>query len=625
MANKTKPARLSARARRLVRAALFVAVGVLGSAGAYWNQQVQTAERTKTEAALVTEAHKGAYKLSDTHMREHAEWWLHHQLSVSELTQMMDSDKVSAVGIADANASPTSHPVLLVTSRDGQLGFVPDTRDGALAEKLILTRLNKAHVIRVAETSPGAALMAGLLYFLVNYLFVFVMFYMMARPFLEQMRLFKTVRNVKTRFSDVIGANEAKMALQDVVDFIKSPAHYERIGARASRGVLLIGAPGTGKTLLARALAGEAGVPFIACTGSDFASMWLGGSVLNVKRLFRLARRKKKCIIYIDEFDGIGKRSANTSGADGELNRLINQFLVEMNGFSTDHRIVVIAGSNLIENIDPALARSGRFDRKITLNLPSLDEREQLFKLYGDKLELAGEVKYAQLARMTFGLSPADIEALVNQAGIRAARERKNAVTMDHMVAAIEVAYLGEASGLTLTEGERRRTALHEAGHAAMTVLRKAGRLEKVTVLPRDRSLGVTLSTHDEKTYLSTKQQLLDRIDVLLAGRATEGLFYPSVSTGAEDDLKKATELATAMIARFGFGIGLAVLTREQQADQRFVSELNGLLAHRYEQVIRELDGLRPVLETIAGRLEEQDTISGSLVEELLEPQPAAA
>ena len=625
MTDKKKPARASARTRTLVRTGLFIAVGVIGSSIAYWNQQVQTVERKKTEEALAVEAHKGAYKLSDTRMRANPGWWMHHQLSVSDLTQMMDANEVSSVGIADANASPTSHPALLVTGRDGQLSFVPDTRDAALAEKLILTRLTKAHVIRVAQTSPGSAVMQGLLSFVANYLFVFIMFGMMAQSFLEQMRLFKTVRNVKTRFSDVVGANEAKMALQDVVDFIKSPVHYERIGARASRGVLLIGAPGTGKTLLARALAGEAGVPFIACTGSDFASMWLGGSVLNVKRLFRLARRKKKCIIYIDEFDGIGKRSANTSGADGELNRLINQFLVEMNGFSTDHRIVVIAGSNLLDNIDPALARSGRFDRKITLNLPSVEEREQLFKLYGNKLALAGEVSHAQLARMTFGLSPADIEALVNQAGIRAARERKNAVTMDHMVSAIEVAYLGEASGLTLTEGERRRTALHEAGHAAVTVLRKAGRLEKVTVLPRDRSLGVTLATHDEKTHLSTEQQLLDRIDVLLAGRATEELFYPSVSTGAEDDLKKATELATAMITRFGFGLGLAVLTKEQQTSMRFVEELNALLGRRYDAVRHELDGIRTVLEAIADRLEERDTISGAFVEDLLAPLSAAA
>jgi cell division protease FtsH len=464
-----------------------------------------------------------------------------------------------------------------------------------------------------------------LTFFLANYLYVFVMLGLMARPLLEQMKLFKKVRKVETRFSDVVGAEEAKAALQDVVDFIKEPKHYERVGARASRGVLLLGGPGTGKTLLARALAGEAGVPFIACTGSDFASMFLGGSVLNVKRLFRLARRNKKCIIYIDEFDGLGKRSSNTSGAEGELNRVINQFLVEMNGFSSDHRIIVIAGSNLIENIDPALIRSGRFDRKVTLSLPAVAEREKLFSLYGAKLKLDGDVSYAQLARMTSGLSPADIEALVNQAGIRAARERKHAVTMEHLVAAIEVAYLGEASGRNVSKEDRRRTALHEAGHAAVTVLRKAGRLEKVTVLPRGQALGVTLATHDESILLSTQEQLLDRIDVLLAGRAAEEIFYPSVSTGAGDDLQKATELATAMLARFGFGKGLAVLTREQQCESHFVAELNGLLALRYTAVVKELRGIRAVLGTIADRLEEQETISGSLVEELLQPEPIAA
>jgi cell division protease FtsH len=608
-----------------VRSAAFVAVGVIGSAVAFWNHQVHTSARVKAEAGIVAEAHKGVYALSDSNMRENGAWWLKRQLSVSELTQMLDADKVSSVGIVDASTSPTSHPALLVTSREGELGFVPDTLDGVLSEKLILPRLNKAHVIRVAETDPGSALFALVLYFMANYLFLFLMLGMMARPLLEQLRLFKTVNKVTTRFSDVIGADDAKMALKDVVDFIKAPAHYERIGARASRGVLLVGAPGTGKTLLARALAGEAGVPFIACTGSDFASMWLGGSVLNVKRLFRLARRKKRCIIYIDEFDGIGKRGANTSGADGELNRLINQFLVEMNGFSTDHRIIVIAGSNLIDNIDPALTRSGRFDRKVTLSLPAVADREKLFALYGNKLKHAGEVNYAQLARMTSGLSPADIEALVNQAGIRAARERKDAVTMDHLAAAIEVSYLGEATGLTLTGTERRRTALHEAGHAAVTVLRKAGRLEKVTVLPRSFSLGVTLSTHDENVHLATEQQLLDRIDVLLAGRVAEDLFYPSVSTGAEDDLRKATELGTAMIARFGFGKGLAVLTKEQQNDSHFVAELNAMLGNRYDALRIELADIRGVLETIADRLEEQETISGALVEELLLPQPAAA
>ena len=607
------------------RAAGFIAIGIIGSAYAYWDHHSRDVAREKAEASIVAEARKGEFKLSDANMRENPSLWMKHELPVSELTQMLDTDKVSSVGIVDASNSPTGRPAVFVTSRDGELSFVPDTRDGVVTEHLILPRVNKAHVVRVSETSQWASMLAGLTFFLANYLFVFVMLGLMARPLLEQMKLFKTVRKVETRFSDVVGAEEAKAALQDVVDFIKEPKHYERVGARASRGVLLLGGPGTGKTLLARALAGEAGVPFIACTGSDFASMFLGGSVLNVKRLFRLARRNKKCIIYIDEFDGLGKRSANTSGAEGELNRVINQFLVEMNGFSSDHRIIVIAGSNLIENIDPALIRSGRFDRKVTLSLPAVAEREKLFALYGAKLKLDGDVSYAQLARMTSGLSPADIEALVNQAGIRAARERKHAVTMEHLVAAIEVAYLGEASGRNVSKEDRRRTALHEAGHAAVTVLRKAGRLEKVTVLPRGQALGVTLATHDESILLSTHEQLLDRIDVLLAGRAAEEIFYPSVSTGAGDDLQKATELATAMLARFGFGKGLAVLTREQQSESNFVAELNGLLALRYTAVVKELRGIRAVLGTIADRLEEQETISGSLVEELLQPEPIAA
>jgi cell division protease FtsH len=607
------------------RAASLIAIGIIGSAYAYWDHHSRDIAREKAVAGIVAEARKGEFKLSDENMRDNPSWWLKHELPVSELTQMLDTDKVSSVGIVDASNSPTGHPALFVTSREGDLGFVPDTRDGMVAERLILPRVSKAHIVRVSETSQWASMLAGLTFFLANYMFLVLMFGVMARPMLEQMKLFKTVRKVETRFSDVVGAEEAKAALKDVVDFIKEPKHYERVGARASRGVLLLGGPGTGKTLLARALAGEAGVPFIACTGSDFASMFLGGSVMNVKRLFRLARRKKKCIIYIDEFDGLGKRSSNTSGAEGELNRVINQFLVEMNGFSSDHRIIVIAGSNLIDNIDPALIRSGRFDRKITLSLPAVAEREQLFALYGKKLKLADDVSYAQLARMTSGLSPADIEALVNQAGIRAARERLPAVTMDHLVAAIEVAYLGEASGRNMSKDERRRTALHEAGHAAVTVLRKSGRLEKVTVLPRGQALGVTFATHDENILLSTRDQVLDRIDVLLAGRAAEDIFYPSVSTGAGDDLQKATELATAMIARFGFGKGLAVLTREQQSELHFVTELNALLAARYEAVVQELRGLRAVLETIADRLEEQETIPGTLVEELLQPEPIAA
>src|ERR1700731_2826182 len=369
----------------------------------------------------------------------------------------------------------------------------------------------------------------------------------------------------KTQFTDAIGQEEAKAALNRVKAFMQDPVHYASLGAVAPRGVLLVGPPGTGKTLLAKALAGESKANFISVDGSYFTATFYGAGVNKVKALFKLARRNAPCVLFIDEVDGIGKRSqSGMGGAESELNRIINRVLVEMDGFEALDNVVVVAATNHEDNIDEAMRRPGRFDMLVRLTLPTLWERQKLFDLYIGKLAHDGRADTAVLARMTVGMSPADIANTVNKAASTAAEARAPRVGTEHFLRAIETYQLGgEVSAVKdlFTRELRDRLAYHESGHALVGHWLKAGIVERVTIEPRGRALGVTYITRDTEDPLYKQSELTSRLAMMLAGREAEVLVFDSVSTGASDDLKRASELAINMVGSLGFSDAFGLLS----------------------------------------------------------------
>ena len=435
----------------------------------------------------------------------------------------------------------------------------------------------------------------------------------------------------ETQFADAIGNDEAKAALGRVKAFMRDPAQYAKLGASAPRGVLLVGPPGTGKTLLAKALAGESKANFIAVDGSYFTSMFYGAGVSKVKELFKLARKSAPCVLFIDEVDGIGKRThgGNGGGAESELNRIINRVLVEMDGFEALDNVVVVAATNHEDNIDEAMRRPGRFDLLVRLALPTLPERQRLFELYLGKVRHDRSADTASLARMTAGLSPAEIANLVNKAASSAAEAQAERVSAEHLLRAIETQQLGgEVSPVKdlLTDETRRRLAYHESGHALVGHWLKAGIVERVTIEPRGQALGVTYITRETEDPLYKQAELTSRLAMMLAGRETELLVFDSVSSGASDDLKRATELALRMVGSLGFseafgllsvaGVPKELLGPDIQA--ALLTEARALLERSQADCRRLLQSHRAQLDALAQALLEHEVLSGDELKALL-------
>jgi len=438
----------------------------------------------------------------------------------------------------------------------------------------------------------------------------------------------------KTQFADAVGQEEAKAALNRVKTFMQDPAHYANLGAVAPRGVLLVGPPGTGKTLLAKALAGESKANFISVDGSYFTATFYGAGVNKVKALFRLARKNAPCVLFIDEVDGIGKRSrsGDMGGAESELNRIINRVLVEMDGFEALDNVVVVAATNHEDNIDEAMRRPGRFDMLVRLTLPTLPERQKLFELYIGRLAHDGCTDTAVLARMTVGMSPADIANTVNKAASTAAEARASRVTTEHFLGAIETYQLGgEVSAVKdlFTQDLKDRLAYHESGHALVGHWLKAGIVERVTIEPRGRALGVTYMTRDTEDPLYKQSELTGRLAMMLAGREAELLVFDSVSTGASDDLKRASELAINMVGSLGFseafgllsvaGVPKELLGPDIQA--AVLREARVLLERAQATCQQLLKANRAQLDAMAQRLLEREVISGDELKGLLAAQ----
>jgi cell division protease FtsH len=447
--------------------------------------------------------------------------------------------------------------------------------------------------------------------------------------------VFKTSVKPDTRFTDVVGVEEAKEALQDIVAYLKNPAKFSELGANPPKGVVLEGHFGAGKTLLARAVAGEAGVSFVALAGGDFSDMFMGIGVRRVRKLFALARSIAPCVIFIDEIDGLGKRGSGNSAGETENNRIINTLLVELDGFSPTSGIVVLGATNNLGNLDPALVRPGRFDRTCNLGLPDVDEREQLFALYAAKLRTEGVIDYRQLARLASGLSPASIANAVNAAALLAAKEDAKAVTHEYFHRVLEQQLMGGPSTggqAALTLAERERIAVHEAGHALIAKLLNVGVVEKVSILRRGRALGATLVTNDQNVMLMSEPELRASMTMLLGGRGAEALILKTASTGAANDLERVSSMAYRMVTEFGFSkkigpfsyAGLPYGERRRECYPEAVAEARDIIKDVESQCAEILVRNRRALERLTARLLEHETVSGEMVDACLKAIPAA-
>jgi cell division protease FtsH len=448
-------------------------------------------------------------------------------------------------------------------------------------------------------------------------------------PFRGAASMFRVAPKPQTRFRDVVGVDEAKEALQDIVAYLKNPDRFSRLGAKPPKGVVLEGHYGSGKTLLARAVAGEAGVPFLAIAGGDFSDMFMGVGVRRVKKLFEVARKRAPCVIFIDEIDGLGKRSGGGTAGETENNRIINALLVELDGFTASSGIVILGATNNIANLDPALIRAGRFDRSCHLGLPAVDEREALFALYAKPLRTDGRTDFRQLARVSSGLSPASIANAINTAAMMAAREDAAAVTQAHFQRALEQHLMGgpaTAGQAAMSEPDRRRIAVHEAGHALVAKLLKVGVVEKVSILKRGSALGATLVTSDDDALLKSEPELAARMAMLLGGRAAEALVLETGSTGAANDLEHVSRLAYRMVTEFGFSkdigpfnyAGLPESERRAGHFPEAIAEARDIVKGIEQRCAALLLANRGALDRLTARLLEHETVSGEAVDACL-------
>ncbi|BCO08164.1 ATP-dependent zinc metalloprotease FtsH [Desulfolithobacter dissulfuricans] len=379
---------------------------------------------------------------------------------------------------------------------------------------------------------------------------------------------------VNVTFKDVAGIDEAKEELEEIIDFLRDPQKFTKLGGRIPKGVLLAGPPGTGKTLLAKAIAGEAGVPFFTISGSDFVEMFVGVGASRVRDLFNQGKKHAPCIIFIDEIDAVGRhRGAGLGGGHDEREQTLNQLLVEMDGFEANEGVIIIAATNRPDVLDPALLRPGRFDRQVVVPIPDIKGREKILEIYGRKTKMAANVDFAVIARGTPGFSGADLENLINEAALMAARAGEEEITLERLEQAKDKIMMGaERKSMIISEKEKEVTAYHEAGHALVArLLPDTDPIHKVTIIPRGRALGLTMQLPLDEKYTHSKKYLLNSIAILFGGRMAEKLVFDEITTGAGNDLERATELARKMVCEWGMSDELGPLTYGKKEEQIFL------------------------------------------------------
>lgn len=446
--------------------------------------------------------------------------------------------------------------------------------------------------------------------------------------------------NIKITFKDVAGADEAKQELEEVVEFLKHPKKYNDLGAKIPKGVLLYGPPGTGKTLLAKAVAGEAGVPFFSISGSDFVEMFVGVGASRVRDLFEQAKKSAPCIVFIDEIDAVGRqRGAGLGGGHDEREQTLNQLLVEMDGFGANEGIIMIAATNRPDILDPALLRPGRFDRQIVVDRPDIKGRQEILKVHVKGKPISPEVELGVIARRTPGFTGADLSNLVNEAALMAARKNKNKIDMPEMEEAAERVIMGpERRSRVISDKEKRLTAYHEGGHTLVgMLLDNTDPVHKVTIIPRGRAGGYTLSLPKEVRYYATRSEMLDELKVLLGGRVAEALVLKEISSGASNDLQRATSLARQMICEYGMSPELGPMTFGHRQDQVFLGrdigrdkdyseevaakidkEIRKFIDEAYQKTESLLNENMDKLHLIADALIERETLEGEEIDQLM-------
>ena len=454
-----------------------------------------------------------------------------------------------------------------------------------------------------------------------------------------------TAQQKKVTFKDVAGVNEAKEELQEIIEFLKEPQKFQKLGGRIPKGVLLIGPPGTGKTLLARAVAGEANVPFFSISGSDFVEMFVGVGASRVRDLFEQGKKSAPCIVFIDEIDAVGRhRGAGVGGGHDEREQTLNQLLVEMDGFDSNEGVILMAATNRPDVLDPALLRPGRFDRRVVVSRPDVRGRQGILQVHTTKVPLAKDVDMAVLARGTPGFSGADLANLANEAALLAARQNRKVVTMvDFELAKDKVMMGAERRSMILRDEEKKNTAYHEAGHAVVaSLLEQADPLHKVTIIPRGQALGVTMQLPLDDKHTYTQAYLRDRLAILMGGRIAEELFMEHMTTGAGNDLERATAMARQMVCEWGMS-GLGPVTFGRQGEEVFLgreitrhrsyseatairidSEVQGLLSEGYSRARKLIEDNADGLARIAEALLEREVLDGKEVTALIEGRELA-
>ena len=432
------------------------------------------------------------------------------------------------------------------------------------------------------------------------------------------------------RFSDVAGEDEAKENLKEIVDYLHNPNKYKEVGPAMPKGILLVGPPGTGKTMLAKAVAGEANVPFFSMSGSEFVEMFVGMGAAKVRDLFRQAKEKAPCIVFIDEIDAIGKKRDGQIGGNDEREQTLNQLLTEMDGFEENSGVILLAATNRPESLDPALTRPGRFDRRVPVELPDMKGREEILKVHARKIKVSDVADFGKVARMALGASGAELANIVNEAALRAVRSGRKVVTQADLEESIEVVIAGyQKKNAILTDKEKKIVACHEIGHALVAAMQShSAPVQKITIVPRTSgALGYTMQVEEGEHYLMSKEEIENKIATLTGGRAAEELVFGSITTGASNDIEQATKLSRAMITRYGMSeefdmVAMETVTNQYlggdtslacsaetqtQIDQQVVETVK----KQHEKARRILSENRQKLDELADYLYEKETITG--------------
>ena len=567
--------------------------------------------------------------------------------------QMTEEDKISEVQVQD-------NQIVFITKEDEANKNAVYYRTGKMDDPELTSRLSE-HGVRfdkeiVEETSP-------LLSFLLSFVFPIVLFIALGQLLTRQMmkrmgggkyamsfgmgnsnaKVYVKDSAGSIKFDDVAGEDEAKENLSEIVNYLHDPSKYRDIGASMPKGILLVGPPGTGKTMLAKAVAGEANVPFFSISGSEFVEMFVGMGASKVRDLFKQAKEKAPCIVFIDEIDAIGKKrdGGKFGGGNDEREQTLNQLLTEMDGFEGSNGVIILAATNRPESLDPALTRPGRFDRRVPVELPDLQGREAILRVHAKKIKTEPNINYAQIARMASGASGAELANIVNEAALRAVRNHRTAASQADMEESIEVVIAGyQKKNAILTDKEKSIVSYHEIGHALVAALQShSAPVQKITIVPRTSgALGYTMQVDEGNHYLMTKDEIINKIATLTAGRVAEEIVFGSITTGASNDIEQATKLARAMITRYGmsdeFGMvametvenaylgGDASLACSEQTASRVDAKVVEIVQEQHKKAYKLLADNRRKLDEIAQYLYEKETISGEEFMRILNAQP---